>query len=77
MKDFKKDDYWATSVKRYKTDGESNFKEQGYIYLNLRDLKTEGNMESLLQAMHHELNHLVSEKKRDLIMDELKLKLRR
>jgi len=69
MKDIKKDNYWGTSVKKYITDGENNYNEEGFIYLNLRDCKDIG---KILDTIDHELEHLIGPESRNRIIIDLK-----
>ena len=54
----KKDTFWATSVLRYMTDGQSRFDREGVIYLNGRDASS---LEDLLKQVSHELVHLLED----------------
>lgn len=58
MKNYKQDDYWGTSVKRYITDGENQFNLEGNIYVNVRDVDT---LDMLLKVMGHEGAHLLED----------------
>ena len=59
LKNKKKNEYWATSIKRYVTNGHDKFNEEGIIYLNLRDIKSDS---VLLEAVAHEMSHLLDDK---------------
>lgn len=70
MKKSKKDEFWGTSVKRFIKTGDEVFKQEGTIYLNIRDIKTK---EHFLQAVAHEAAHLLDdgEKLKQQIYDYL------
>ena len=59
MKDAKKDEYWGTSVRRFLTDGESKFNQEGTVYINLRDVE---DREKVIKIIRHELTHLIDDK---------------
>jgi len=59
MKDSKKEDYWGTSIRKFLTDGETRFDEEGIIYINTRDA---GDRNKIIQIILHELEHLIDDK---------------
>jgi len=59
MRESKKDNYWATSVKRFVTDGVDKFKEEGIIRVNLRDIGND--MDKFLCGIAHEASHLLDD----------------
>jgi len=59
MKDKKKNEFWATSVRRFIDDGSQKFNEIGLIYLNLRDMEDKN---KIIDALIHELGHLIDNK---------------
>ena len=54
----KKDSFWATSIKRYLTNGHSSLNQEGTIYLNLKDIEDD---EKLIEAVAHEASHLLDD----------------
>jgi hypothetical protein len=56
MKTPKKDEFYATSVLRYVTDGIGKYKTEGNIYLNVRDITDVG---KIIKAVAHEAAHLL------------------
>lgn len=71
MQNYKKDNYWGTSVRHYATDGKKRYNEIGTIYLNRRDCID--NIK-IFRVMEHELKHLVDNSMElDNILKELKL----
>ena len=64
MKEEKKDQYYATVVQNYDTDGFDVFNREATIYLNLRDLKSR---EMIEEAMVHESSHITGLEQRVLL----------
>jgi hypothetical protein len=56
MRERKKDNYWGTSVRHYITDGVNKFKEEGVIYINLRDSPSDN---KIIEVIKHELSHII------------------
>ena len=53
-----KKEFWGTSVKRFITDGFDRFSEEGFIYVNLKDIDSD---EKLLEVITHEASHLLDD----------------
>ena len=71
MKDNKKNEFYATSVKCYLSDNESKYNQEGYIQLNFRDMPDN---DLLLKAITHEAYHILGDKpgKQEEILQYLK-----
>ena len=70
MRDFKKDNYWGTSVRHYTSDGKNKYNEVGTIYINRRDCVDDN---KIIQVLKHEFKHLIDKATElDWLLNELR-----
>src|SRR4030042_4445690 len=59
MKSPKKEENYGTSIRRFITDGEDKYSDEGVVYINFRDSP---DLDTILSIIAHEVEHLLDDR---------------